>query len=266
MSINCACGVSYIKTNKLRHERSKNHMQYIEGFKPIEKTDDIVDDNIEDNISDISDKAVDENFLNELDNENFNFLQPETEVKNVQPKMTKRMINKINKNLDDISIASNEIFSNKNPTEILGKDRRILLAKIQQYRILFPTELGKFKLKKKPTIDDLNDVISEMDAILDTSTVDGFVMDGIMQSFKVIEGASSHTRYNLSGLSDMLKNNKQFNSLVKQLYLKYQVFSKVPVEMQLGFIIMTTAYITIQKNKQRPQMEQYLNESSNINI
>jgi hypothetical protein len=224
------------------------------------------DEVINDDISAISDEAViDNEFLNELNNDNFNFLQPETEVKSAPQKISKRMVNKINKNLDNISIASNELFSGK-PTEILGKDRRILIAKIQQYKILFKDELSKFKIKKNPTIDDLNNCISEMDAILDTNTVDGFVMDGIMQSLKVIEGASSHTRYNVSGLSDMLKNNKQFNSLIKQLYLKYQVFSKVPVEMQLGFIIMTSTYICVKKNQSRPAMEAYLNETSNIQI
>ena len=166
---------------------------------------------------------------------------------------------------DDVqSIVSNDLFSNKHATEILGVGRRMLIAKIKQYKSLFPDELKGFKLKKNPSVDDLNDAITEMDAILNTSSVDNFITDGIMQSLKVVENASAHTRYNISGLSDILKNNKQFHSLVKQLYLKYQVFSKVSFEYQLVFIITTSAYICVKQNQQRPLMEQYLNEQSNI--
>ena len=63
-----------------------------------------------------------------------------------------------------------------------------------------------------------------MDAILNTTNVDMFITDGIMQSLKLIEGVSSHTRYNISGLSLLLSNNKQFHNLTKQLYLKYKIF------------------------------------------
>lgn len=262
----CECGELYNSSYKSRHENSNKHKKFFQSSnKTVEYDADIDDDNISDVSDGISNKAIDDNFLNELNNENFTM--PEVEVKSDVPKVSKRIINKMKKHLDEDvqSVASNDIFSGK-PTEILGKDRRVLIAKIKQYKLLFPNELGEFKLKKNPTIDDLNDAINELDAILDTNTVDGFITDGIMQSLKVIEGASSHTRYNISGLSDMLKNNKQFNSLTKQLYLKYQVFSKVPVETQMLFVVATSMYICIQKNKARPALEQYLNQPSNIEI
>ena len=45
-------------------------------------------------------------------------------------------------------------WNDDDATPILGKDRRILTSKIQQYKNLFPEILGKFKLKKNPTIED----------------------------------------------------------------------------------------------------------------
>jgi hypothetical protein len=42
----------------------------------------------------------------------------------------------------------NSLFDDKG-TELLGRDKRMLLSKIQQYKRLFPEELGKFKIKKK---------------------------------------------------------------------------------------------------------------------
>eukprot|EP00952_Eustigmatos_sp_NYUAD-ZCMA_P008995 37229-Eustigmatos_ZCMA.PRE.1 len=38
-----------------------------------------------------------------------------------------------------------ELFSNKEATPILGKSRRELLTRIQQYKALFPDELKSFK-------------------------------------------------------------------------------------------------------------------------
>jgi hypothetical protein len=166
---------------------------------------------------------------------------------------------------DDVSVASNDLFS-KVPTEILGKDRRVLLAKIRQYKSLFPDDLKAFKIKKNPTVEDLNNVVSEMDSIVSTNSVENFVTDGILQSMKVIEGASSYTRYNISGLSDILRNNKQFHSLCKQLYIKYNTFARIDPEYQLLFLVATSAYICRQKNIGRSQMDAYLNEEVKINI
>ena len=50
---------------------------------------------------------------------------------------------------------NNESWNDDDATPILGKDRRILTSKIQQYKNLFPEILGKFKLKKNPTVEDL---------------------------------------------------------------------------------------------------------------
>ena len=50
---------------------------------------------------------------------------------------------------DDYSVKSDELFSDKNKTPILGKSRREKLAKIRQYKILFKEELKSFRIKKR---------------------------------------------------------------------------------------------------------------------
>ena len=65
---------------------------------------------------------------------------------------------------------------------------------------------------------------------------------------------------NITGLSDLLKANKEFHSLCKQLYLKYGVFNKIPPEYQLTILISTSAYIIRNKNLNKDSLEAYLNE------
>ena len=51
-----------------------------------------------------------------------------------------------------------------------------------------------------------------MDVIVSISNVDQFITDSILQSIKLIEIPTSRTKnYNISGLSDLLRSNKQFH-------------------------------------------------------
>ena len=99
-------------------------------------------------------------------------------------------------------------WNDDDATPILGKDRRILTSKIQQYKNLFPEILGKFKLKKNPTVEDLQEVLEEMEVMVNCSSVEDFLNDSILQCLKMIEGASSYSRYDVSGMSDLLRQNK----------------------------------------------------------
>ena len=61
----CECGETYNSSYKFRHENSNKHKQYFLSDGNIES------DNInDDNISDIT-EPIDNNFLNELNNDNF---------------------------------------------------------------------------------------------------------------------------------------------------------------------------------------------------
>ena len=96
--------------------------------------------------------------------------------------------------------------------------------------------------------------------LTEITTVDDFLNDSLINCIKMIEGVSSKTKYNISGLSTLLKSNKQFHQLSKQLFLKYNCFSKIPAEYQMLFLISTTAYICMNKNKNAGQLNDFLNE------
>ena len=156
---------------------------------------------------------------------------------------------------------TDSIFSDS-PTPVLGRDKRVMLKKVSQYKALFPEHLKKYKIRKNPTMDELQTILDDMQSIIDVSSVDGFITDSILQCFKLVEGVSANTKnFNFTGLSDMLKDNQQFHTLMKQLYIKYQVFQAIPPEYQLCILVATTAYICQQKNKNRDKINSYLDES-----
>lgn len=161
------------------------------------------------------------------------------------------------KNINDME---NEELYADDATPILGKDRLQIIKKIESYKVLFKDELKNFKLAKNPTIDILEMALAEIETIIELGTIDSFITDSIIQCIKLTEGASSYTKYNLTGLSAILKENKQFHSLLKQLYLKHQIFSEVPAEYQLLMLVATTSILCVQKNASKNQINDRLNE------
>jgi Fe-S cluster assembly scaffold protein SufB len=154
------------------------------------------------------------------------------------------------------------LFSEKG-SELYGRDRLELIAKVQQYKTLFPENkrLKDLKIKKNATIEELQSYVAECSAIVDTDTVESFVTDSILSTMKMAEYASIRTKYNIKGLSEMLRKNPQFNSLCKQLYIKYKVFSKVPPETQMLLLITTSAWICMEKNKQDEKVSTVLSKT-----
>jgi hypothetical protein len=153
----------------------------------------------------------------------------------------------------------NSLFSEKG-TEILGQEKRVLLSKIQQYKNLFPDELKRFKIKKNCSTQDLQLYLEEMEVIVNTDSVEQFLTDSIIQCIKLTEGISSYTKYDISGCADILKSNKQFHTLCKQLYIKYKVFSNIPPEWSIIILVSTTAYMCKVKNSRKKELNIFLNE------
>ena len=198
----------------------------------------------------------DNDFLAELDNEHYKedpIVNVDDLFKNIRPQRTKVKREKKSQFEDE-----NSLFSEKG-TEILGQERRVLLSKIQQYKNLFPDELKKFKIKKNCSTHDLQLYLSEMEVIVNTDSVEQFLTDSIIQCIKLTEGISSYTKYDISGCADMLKGNKQFHTLCKQLYIKYKVFSNVPPEWSIIILVSTTAYMCKVKNSRKKDLEVFLN-------
>lgn len=153
------------------------------------------------------------------------------------------------------------IFGNENSTPIYGKEKLLLMQKIRSYKTLFPIELKGFKINSKnPTEKQLQDALSEIQIIVEMQNVDSFITESILESLKLGENFSANTNFDLRGLSDALKQNKQFHSLLKILYLKYNSYSQIPPEIQLTMIVATSALVVIQKNK----VDKYLEGTINI--
>ena len=98
-----------------------------------------------------------------------------------------------------------------------------------------------------------------MDSIIECDSVEQFLLDSIWKSIKLIEGVSTYTKYDIQGLADLLKVNKQFHQLSKQLFIKYGLFKAVPLEFQMVIMVSTTAYICNCKNKRKGELYDYLN-------
>jgi len=173
------------------------------------------------------------------------------------------ILDKIKKGKTDKPQINNDFDSSMfsaNGSEILGRDKRILLTKIRQYKSLFPDTFKTFKIKANANVQELQTYLDEMDSIVECDSVEQFLLDSILQCIKLIEGVSSYTKYDIQGLADLLKANKQFHQLSKQLFIKYGVFKAVPVELQMAMMISTTAYIVNCKNKRKGELESYLNQ------
>jgi len=192
-------------------------------------------------ISDSYNPEIDMNepFLEELNSNNYKEPPTEQEKKNIEKSFKETLKQKqkhvkIQEKVNSV-YESSDLFD-ENGSEIIGRDRRVIINKLNQYRNLFPKELSKFKVKKGATTQELNAYLDEMATIVETSSYDNFLTDSILQAIKLVENGSKYTRHDITGCAEMLKANPQFNSLMKQLFVKYNVFHKIPCEFQLLYI------------------------------
>ena len=150
------CGKSVKKGNMRFHLNSKKHLQNInKNDDSVQKMDE--SESVE-NISEFKNDDIvkmDENeYLSDFNN-SFKIESVENILKKDKKQMNNTVFNDIvnkrkMKKIDDdnFSVKSDEIFSNKNKTPLLGKTKRELLARIKQYKLLFKEELKSFRVKK----------------------------------------------------------------------------------------------------------------------
>ena len=144
---------------------------------------------------------------------------------------------------------------------LIGRDRLFITKQINQYKVLFPNELSKFKVKRNANLDELNQALEECRALIEINSVDNFIMDSLLGSIKMIEGFTVDTSYDITSLSIMLKMNPEFQKLAKLLFIRYNIFNNVPIEYQMMMIVTTSIYLCIQKNNHKSSMTSYLNEN-----
>lgn len=206
-------------------------------------------DNIPEEVEEVDDFA-------ELEAPNFEKKQQMKKIELAEAKLKPKRIY-VSKKAKE---PKDELFDNVG-SEILGKEKRILINKINQYKALFPEELKQFKIKKGATIEDLENAVSECDAIISTGNVENFMTDSILACVHMVEGTTQRTKYDISGLSEILRNNPQFHKLAKQLYIKYKVFADVPPETQMLLLVATSTWIALETNKKRSTVNNFLNQS-----
>ena len=185
--------------------------------------------------------------------------QPSSRAMNIFKKIQNNEITTIDTDVMlEPKTTKSKSIDNSN-TEV--KDKILLQHKIKQYKILFPDELKNYKVKPNSSVVKLKEHLEEIEVLINLSSVDTFIMDSIFYCIKVVEGVSARTKnYNIQGLADILKDNEQFMKLCKQLYLKYNTFENVPPEYQLIMIVSTSAYICMQKNKHKADINDLLNQ------
>jgi hypothetical protein len=96
-----------------------------------------------------------EPFLEELNNDNYQEPPTEKEQRELQREFKEQIKEQAKahkkheireKKVHNI-MESSDLFD-ETGTEIIGRDRRVIINKMNQYRSLFPKELAKFKVKK----------------------------------------------------------------------------------------------------------------------
>ena len=215
-------------------------------------------------------------FLDDM--ENGAFVNPPTEKELIQNQKENEKMNKKEekqkeqerKRLEKIMMQQPKASikeTSKEPEidETDGADKIRLQIRIKKYIELFPDECKDFKIKKNPTKEQLEEHIKELEILSESGGLDTFMNDMIFECIKGAEQLSSYTEnFNVSGLSMLLKSNKKFNKLCKQLQLKYNLFVNVPIEIQLVLIISTTSVLCMNKNKNKASLDKYLDEEITV--
>ena len=203
-----------------------------------------------------------ETFLADLENDHFTDgdNKQSNELNELKALRTKTAIENERKKLNRLAEQEQKNALKHKPEdtaeelELLGKEKRVLLAKLQMYKSMFKAELKavKFRVKKEATVEELRAILVELEAIVSINGAEAFCLDVIYGSIQMIEGVSSRTEnYDVSGLVECLKANEQLSRLCRFLFIKYYTFSAIPPELQMVFIVMVSAVSCARVNQSK---------------
>ena len=275
----CNCHI----TNMTSHQRSKKHISNVENgentkenitvsmkgptlnmdklLEQATEEDNSDSDSVEESVANYS--IYSENFIQELENDKFETTEEPShdiskKIKQMRHENALKTEELRQRKLEEVErkkflkSAVKEEEEVEIETEILGKEKRVILKKIQLFKNCFKQELKntKFKISKTASVQELEQILDEMQTIVSVNSVEDFCMDIIYNSLKIVECASSMTRdFDITGLSESLKSNEQFVKLCKLMFIKYQTFDAIPIEYQLLFIVIVNGVIVAQVNK-----------------
>ena len=180
--------------------------------------------------------------------------QQKIDKKNLQTQLLEEKIKQKKEESENKKIKESE-----NYTEIYGSKLEQINT-INKYKLLFPTELENFTYNKKSNSEQLAIIIEEIKTIVELQTVDSFLTNSIYDAILMIEPYSKPTKYDISGISMALRVNPNVDKLLKQIILKYNFCGNTSPELQLLIIVVTTGYMTIQKNSNKESINKYLDQ------
>ena len=181
--------------------------------------------------------------------------QQKLDKKNLQTQLLEEKIKQKKEESENKKIKDSE-----NYTEIYGSKLEQINI-INKCKLLFPTELADFTYNKKSNSEQLAIIIEEIKTIVELQTVDSFLTNSIYDAILMIEPYSKNiSKYDISGISAALRVNPNVDKLLKQIILKYNFCANTSPELQLLIIVVTTGYMTIQKNSNKDSINKYLDQ------
>ena len=180
--------------------------------------------------------------------------QQKIDKKNLQAELLQEKIKQKKEESENKKIKESEDY-----TEIYGSKLEQINT-INKYKLLFPNELENFTYNKKASAEQLAIIIEEIKTIVELQTVDSFLTNSIYDAILMIEPYSKPTKYDISGISASLRVNPNVDKLLKQIILKYNFCGNTSPELQLLIIVVTTGYMTIQKNSNKESINKYLDQ------
>ena len=180
--------------------------------------------------------------------------QQKIDKKNLQAELLQEKIKQKKEESENKKIKESEDY-----TEIYGSKLEQINT-INKYKLLFPNELENFTYNKKSNSEQLAIIIEEIKTIVELQAVDSFLTNSIYDAILMIEPYSKPTKYDISGISASLRVNPNVDKLLKQIILKYNFCGNTSPELQLLIIVVTTGYMTIQKNSNKESINKYLDQ------
>ena len=180
--------------------------------------------------------------------------QQKIDKKNLQAELLQEKIKQKKEESENKKIKESEDY-----TEIYGSKLEQINT-INKYKLLFPNELENFTYNKKSNSEQLAIIIEEIKTIVELQAVDTFLTNSIYDAILMIEPYSKPTKYDISGISASLRVNPNVDKLLKQIILKYNFCGNTSPELQLLIIVITTGYMTIQKNNNKESINKYLDQ------
>lgn len=206
------------------------------------------------------------NITPELDLTNFD-AQDEQQQKqqmenNKDYKQTKAsMAKELNQTLKEMKKADSRL-SNE---EI--KKKQQLLIQIHKYETSsFGDELKKYGFTfgsglKSKTIEELEDLLTEIRTTLNSSSDSSILVQGVKMSVGIAEQATQRPsikpHFDLLGLSQELNSNPEFDKALELVNLEYNLLSEVSPMNRLGLVLVASAGKVYAKNKITAKVEAY---------